>query len=266
MKKIFDDIEKNKIFRSDGFSQKMSLTDIELKKLRGLVEDQYYSVLAEKYPEKLETFKKAGLDHYHELSKTIDHSATWPKKTRCLEQPSCEIIKTLPFWKQLENDFGSFITGRVVYEKDIEWDRDEMYWRVVRPQEPTDVGTLHADKWFHDTMKIRQRVFPENAHALKIWIPLYCEPGKNGLAIVPNSHNELDKWQYSAVEIENTSKPRLIGDESKVKTELLKTPPGNIVIFNQDLVHVGALNQGSTTRISLEITMIVEYDTFKDYL
>jgi hypothetical protein len=266
MKKIFDDIEKKKIFSSEGFSQKMNLTDLELKELRKLVEDQYYSIVEENYPDQLATFKERGLENYHELSRNIDHCATWPKKTRCLEQQSCETIKALPFWKQLKNDFGSFITGRVVYEKDIEWERDEMYWRIVRPNEPTDVGTLHADKWFHDTMKIRERVFPEGAHALKIWIPLYCEPGKNGLAIVPNSHNETEKWQYNAVDIENTSKPRLIGDESKVKTELLKTPPGNIVIFNQDLVHVGAVNHGLTTRISLEITMIIEHDTFKDYL
>ena len=174
MKKIFDDIEKKKIFSFHGYSQKMKLTDGELKTVRELVEDQYYSIIEASYPEQSASFKKRSIDHYHELSKKIDHSATWPKKTRCLEQPSCDIIKTLPFWKQLENDFGTFLTGRVVYEKDIEWDRDEMYWRVVRPEEPTDVGTLHADKWFHDTMKIRQRVFPKNAHALKIWIPLYC--------------------------------------------------------------------------------------------
>lgn len=266
MKKIFDDIEKIKIFRTDGFSQKMKLGASELKIIRELVEKQYIGVIQEIYPEQQEIFAEFGPDRYHELSNRIDHCATWPKKTRCLEQTSCEVIKTLPFWKQLVNDFGSFITGRVVYEKDIEWDRDEMYWRIVRPGEPTDVGTLHADKWFHDTMKIRERVFPKDAHALKIWIPLYCEPGKNGLAIVPNSHNELEKWRYESVEIENTSKPRLLCDESKVVTELLETPPGNIVIFNQDLVHVGAFNQGSTTRISLEITLIVEFDTFKDYL
>ncbi|WP_127716313.1 phytanoyl-CoA dioxygenase family protein [Halobacteriovorax sp. HLS] len=257
MQKVFDDIEKERIFKSQGYSQKMSIGDDELQKLRELIEAQFFSVIEEEYPEKLDSFSRNGLALYHELSYEIDHSATWPKKTRCLLQPACETIKKLPFWKQLENDFGPFLLGRVVYEKDIEWDRDEMYWRIVRPNEPTDVGTLHADKWFHDTMKIRERVFPQGAHALKVWIPIYCEPGKNGLAIVPNSHKDPSKWQYKSVEIENTSKPRLLCDESLVETELLNTPAGNIVIFNQDLVHVGALNSASTTRISLEITMIV---------
>jgi hypothetical protein len=257
MNKVFDEIEREKIFISEGFSQKMTLSNKELELIQDLVRDQYLSIIEQNYPDQLENFKKNGIQNYHVKSKDIDHSATWPKKSRCLNQESCELIKTLPFWKQLENDFGPFMTGRVVYEKDIEWDRDEMYWRIVRPEEPTDVGTLHADKWFHDTMKIRERVFPKDAHALKVWIPLYCEPGKNGLAIVPNSHKNPEEWQYNSIEIENTSKPRLSVDETKVKTELLKTPPGNIVIFNQDLVHVGAVNYGNTTRISLEITIII---------
>ena len=93
MKKIFDDIEKKKIFCSEGYSQKMNLSDLELKELRKLVEDQYYSIVEENYPDQLATFKKRGLENYHELSRNIDHCATWPKKTRCLEQQSCEIRK-----------------------------------------------------------------------------------------------------------------------------------------------------------------------------
>jgi ectoine hydroxylase-related dioxygenase (phytanoyl-CoA dioxygenase family) len=117
-----------------------------------------------------------------------------------------------------------------------------------------DVGTLHADKWFHESMKIRERVFPPNGNALKIWLAIYTEKGLNGLEVVQGSHKRT--WDYRSEEIENTSKPRLNASESSVETSLIPTSSGEIIIFNEDLVHVGALNKADTTRISLEITLL----------
>lgn len=242
------------IYDNPGYSLSYKLSEEDLAVLRETVERQFYGVIENDYPHLLEKFKEAGMANYHELSNLIDHSKTWPKLRRCLEQEACEKIKSLSFWKEIEREFSPFTLGRVVYEREVDWDRDEMYWRIVRPHEPNDVGTLHADKWFHDCMKIRERVFPEGANALKIWIPLYCEEGKNGLEIVQGSHKK--RWDFSVVDIENTYKPRLNIDESTISRELLPTPAGQVVIFNEDIVHVGAVNKGNTTRISLEITLI----------
>ncbi len=245
---------KKQLYQDLGYTLHYKLTPTELEVMRRLVFEQYLSVIESNYPQYLEKFQSAGIENYHSLSHLVDHSGIWFKLNRCLLQPSCEAIKSLSFWSVLKNDFGPFKTGEVVYERSIEKGRDEMYWRIVRPNQPTDVGTLHADAWFHKTMKIRDRAFPEGAHALKIWIPLYVEPGKNGLAIIEDSHQK--SWDYRAEDIENTMKPRLNGDESLLPTKLLDTPPGQVVIFNEDLVHVGAVNRGNFTRISLEITLI----------
>lgn len=245
---------KKQLYHEQGYTLHYKLSSKELNVLRGLVFDQYLSVIQSTYPHYLEKFESAGIESYHTLSHLIDHSGVWFKLNRCLNQASCDKIKELPFWSVLLNDFSPFKLGEVVYERSIEQGRDEMYWRIVRPNQPTDVGTLHADAWFHKTMKIRERIFPEDSHALKIWIPLYVEPGKNGLAIIEDSHRKT--WDYRAEDIENTMKPRLNLDESQLETKLLETPPGQLVIFNEDLVHVGAVNRGNYTRISLEITLI----------
>jgi len=254
---IFDNQEKEIIFSKRGFSKKLKLSLKELKELRDLVSNQYHNVISENNPELVESAKKLGIENYHKISSKLEHTKIWPKKNRCLPQESCDKIKCLPFWSLLKEEFGPFMSGRVVYEKEVEWDRDEMYWRIVRPNESSDVGTLHADSWWHNTMKVRERTFPKGAHALKVWIPLYVEAGKNGLLISPESHKK--SWDYQGVEIENTYKPRLSKEvEESTEVELLYTEPGEVVIFNQDLVHVGALNKGDTTRLSLEITMILE--------
>lgn len=248
---------KKKIYDTLGYSSDITMGPDELRLLREIVSQQYLDVIASHYPKLEQQFQGKGMEFYHELSPLVDHSYIWPKLNRCLPQESCNKIKEMSFYKKIDKIFGPFSLGRVVYEKEAQHDRDEMYWRIVRPGEPTDVGTLHADAWFHLAMNVRERCFPKGAHALKIWIPLYVEPGKNGLEIIENSHKEKTKWDYRIEEIENTSKPRLnVADESCIQKKLLKTPPGSVVIFNEDLVHVGALNQGQTTRVSLEITLI----------
>lgn len=245
---------KKEIYENKGYSLPYKLCPNELVKLRSLVEEQFLQNISKHYPNYLELFKSAGIENYHLHSHLVDHSRIWPKLSRCLAQNACNEIKEMNFFKTLTNDFSPFQLGRVVYEREVVWEWDEMYWRIVRPHQPGDVGTLHADKWFHDCMKIRERVFPKGANALKIWIPLYCEAGKNGLEVVEGSHHK--NWDFRIEDIENTYKPRLNCEESQIERTLLSTEPGEMVIFNEDLVHVGAVNEGSTTRISLEITLI----------
>ena len=52
-------------------------------------------------------------------------------------------------------------------------------------------------------------------------------------------------------------KPRGDFDEQTVPMELLAIDPGTLVVFNDRLLHGGAVNAGSTTRVSAEFTMFV---------
>ena len=40
--------------------------------------------------------------------------------------------------------------------------------------------------------------------------------------------------------------------------QLINTKPGNIILFNDNLIHGGALNTGKNTRVSTEFTLLVK--------
>ena len=84
-----------------------------------------------------------------------------------------------------------------------------------------------------------------------MWIPIYSEKGKNGLLVVPDSN--IRSWSYEVIKKNGNPKPVL---NERVKTKLLDTDPGDIVLFGDSLIHTGSLNVGTKTRVSVEITMV----------
>src|SRR5262249_58299514 len=68
---------------------------------------------------------------------------------------------------------------------------DDLMWRVVRPGQPSDVGPVHADKWFWDA---GNGSIPADHGRFKVWIAIHTEPGLNGLSIKPGSHKS-DRWR-----------------------------------------------------------------------
>ena len=187
----------------------------------------------------------------------MDHDALWPKMHRVLPQPVVEEIKGFAFVQTLAREFGSFSFSEVVSANGVARGHEEVYWRIVRPGIQSDVGPLHADKWFHDVLGDEHgRLLPENATTVKVWIPLYAEPGRNGLIVVPDSH--LRVWNYEYLESGGIKRPRLTEDQSKLGGILVNACPGTPVLFNERLLHGGALNQGASTRVSAEITLVFE--------
>ena len=54
------------------------------------------------------------------------------------------------------------------------------------------------------------------------------------------------------------NKPKLISPLSKFNPKLIDAIPGNSIVFNDKLIHGGALNKGSKCRVSVEFTMIIK--------
>ena len=127
----------------------------------------------------------------------------------------------------------------------------------MRPGVTSDIGPLHADKWFHNLVGGSDYgMFPPETTTVKMWIAIYTEPGLNGLLVVPNSHHKDCK--YSTVEKNGQIKPQIEEDESLLNVLLVPTKPGTCLIFNEKLLHGGALNNGNKTRVSAEITMVLD--------
>lgn len=245
---------KSKIFGTPGYSQDVRLTPDELAVFRSAITEQWLSVIGAAHPELVQQFKEIGIDKYHQLAHLLQHDRLWPKQSRCLPKESCRKIRILPFLKILRDELGDFAISEVFYGNTHEPGREEIYWRLVRPDAVTDVGALHADKWFHEVTNVDDRAFPRGSETVKIWIPIFSQPGKNGLMIVPNSH--LKKYRYHAVPGAGGMKPVIDEDTATLGAELMLTEPGNMLIFNEGIVHGGAVNKGAQTRVSVEITMV----------
>ena len=242
-----------KVMVSPGFSTDISLNHEELDYLREKITKQWLEVFLEEVPCNAKEIRDAGIIKYHEVSYLIDHNKVWNKSNRCLSQDVVIEIESMPFFKKLLKIFGDFNISDVAYDGEVIKGSKEVYWRLVRPGVSSDVGTLHADKWFHEILDFKSKIFNEKTYTLKVWIPIFCEPGKNGLLIVPNSHSR--DWKYSSKLVEGI--PKLIF-EDKADPVLIETPPGNMIIFNESILHGGAINMGNETRVSMEITMCFE--------
>jgi ectoine hydroxylase-related dioxygenase (phytanoyl-CoA dioxygenase family) len=234
----------------------MSLTPEELACFRSAIEGQWIAAIRGSYPELEERFKSAGLKNYHLLAHLVDHERLWPKQNRVLPQPEVEKIKALNFIARLRDIFGDFGISDVVYGNTICQNQQEIYWRLVRPNVESDIGPLHADQWFHHVLGSGYGMFPPGVVTVKIWVAIYCEPGKSGLIVVPDSHQK--EWRHSYVEKGGFKKPQLDEDPATLGGSLVETEPGTMVIFNERLLHGGAVNRGMMTRVSSEITMVLK--------
>ena len=156
---------KPKLAGIPGFSTDLSLKNEELICLRHLIRDQWLEHIKILAPEQVNRFEKLGLERYHEASHLLDHSSVWPKKVRILPQDAVLEIRKMCFICQLEDYFGQF---EISDEENV--GREEIYWRLVRPNEKNDLGLLHADAWFWD---LGHGITPDDVIRVKIWIGIY---------------------------------------------------------------------------------------------
>lgn len=248
---------REQVFGEKGYSSDLFLSSDELMTIRMFVTEQWKAVLSDNYPQLKSAFNSASVEDYHTISSNINHNETWPKSNRLFSQETVNKIKSMNFFNSLLNEFGFFEISDV-YDTRQHFGREEIYWRLVRPGVAGDVGEFHADIWFHKTFNSGKGMFPEDVVTVKVWIPLFCEPGKSGLAIVPGSHRK--EWSYYLEEKGGMQKPIPKDNFNELGARLIPTSPGNALIFHEKTIHGGVLNSGSKTRVSIEITMVIKKD------
>lgn len=179
------------IFGKSGYSTAFSITDHELEYFRDLINKQWIAHIESTYPEHAARFREAGLERYHELSHLVSHSDLWPKEQRVLSREAVEKALQLDFIRRLRTLLGiDFRVSDVLFFSESIAGYPEIYWRLVRPGVTTDVGGMHADRWFHD---VQDTLFGDDETTLKMWLPIFTEAGRNGLFVVPGSH--LKNWR-----------------------------------------------------------------------
>jgi hypothetical protein len=241
-----------------GYSTAFSIDAAELTFLREAIFRQWMARIEALYPGLADGFRAGGLEHYDRLSHLISHETLWKKEYRVLPKESVAALAQFDFVRRLTAELGGAcrISNVVFFSGEIP-DYPEVYWRLVRPNVVTDVGALHTDNWFHRLLGSGESLYDKEETTVKMWLAIYAEPGLNGLYVVPGSHGKT--WRVKHVPAaDGYGRPALdepLGDYARY---LVPTAPGQAVLFNENLLHGGALNAGATSRVSVEMTFILK--------
>ncbi|MCH9633979.1 MAG: hypothetical protein S4CHLAM7_07130 [Chlamydiae bacterium] len=235
------------ILNGSGYSTELKLEEIELQQIRSFIKDHACRVISQLNPDASDKIFTISPSVYHKYPELIEHDKLWTKKNRIFPSTYTSQIKEFPFFKKLTKIFGPF---KIANEEGIY--AEEIYWRLVRPNMKTDIGPLHRDKWFWD---LGYGSIPDDYFRIKIWISIWCDPGKNGLRIGPFSHTE--SYDYTTENRGGLLKPCF--DENKYDLNIvpLDSNPGDCVIFNDETLHGGVYNSGENSRVSIEFTMLL---------
>jgi len=168
------------------------------------------------------------------------------KSARQFSESGVDEFLSLASVKLLREGMPHFSIGKSADERGIQ-ERPEVYFRLVRPHAPSDVGIPHCDHWFHV-----QAGFPYSmGSTYKLWTSISSEPGLNGLCFFPNANVELLRSLFFEGSRDYRSVTQFSGDPV-----LPDVAPGDALLFRDDVIHGGAVNSGSTTRCSIEVTFV----------
>lgn len=225
----------------------MSPDDLQL--IRSLVYEQYLHVLQQVVPHRVKDFYRQPMTAYHSLYRETDfnHATVWRKPARVLGPSALQRF----FDTALFQTLNKLLPGLSVSDEE-EYGWPNIYWRLVRPGN-SDVGPVHADKWFWD---LGHGETPEGVERLKIWIALHACPGQSGLRVVPQSHKS-EQWRYHSEAKAGIIKPVIDEPEDELNLVSLPLNNGEFVIFHDRLLHGGMPNTSQESRVSLEFTMFV---------
>ena len=231
-----------------GFYTGFKLEQNEVELAKNFIKEQWISVIRTHEPSLWKQFAKIGIERYHELAHLLNHKSIWKKSNRIFSKEAVEAVRSMSIIKNIEKAYGPVI---IVDEENIGY--EEIDWRLVRPNHLEDVGLLHADDWF---LQLGHGVMPPSEmKAIKVWVALCCEPGFNGLKVVPNSHKR--EWRYHGELCHGFIKPKIDENEKNLLVELLNTSSGDVIVFHDRLLHRGATNRGKYCRISMEFMLFV---------
>jgi len=143
----------------------------------------------------------------------------------------------------LDSNAGEFVTD----EEDLGF--PNIYWRLVRKNSPSDVGPIHADRWFWD---LSNADFPRSHTRVKVWMPLYQDDLNPSLLILPGSQSQ--EFNYSSRR-DVAGKTRPVFEDIAIARRMQPAPVrvGEAIVFHDSLLHGGRVT--TENRVSVEFTM-----------
>jgi hypothetical protein len=222
----------------------LSKEDFEI--FKKIIESQYKKKLLTAYPHKADIIINSEIEDYHTLL-FVDHKTLWPKEARTFIESDISLFKNSRLFSDLQKIFGP-----ISITNEDKTRSEEIYWRLVRPNQNNDIGPLHADSWF---WALQNGQIDEDFRRLKIWVSIFNQSGVNGLRLITNSHKKSYGFKGEIRDGKNkpVNDPALECDKELI---LVPTAPGQFILFHDDLIHGGAMG-GNKTRVSFEMTLLI---------
>jgi hypothetical protein len=229
-----------------GLLKGPSFTAGEVQKIRELIKQHIVETARELSPRTADAIAGADLDHYHLTSRGIDHSKLLSKRGRILPKAAVDTIKQMSFFDYVRGAMGPFYLSD---EEGIGY--EQICFRVVRPNQREDVGSLHRDSWFWEYYGFHR---PNGIGRGKVWVAVHGEPGLAGLLLAPGSQKIPAPYRTETVNGKLGFVPDF--DINSVGLQRYCGGLGEPVMFNYDTLHVGSLNRAEQCRVSFEITIM----------
>ena len=233
MKKIYDLINENGYYNDF----KIEIKDIIL------IKQLIYKQLKENTSKINVEINEDIFEDYQNVIDDALHKKISIKSNRTLSENDSKTLLKLELFDFLKVNFGEFI----ITNEDKQRSK-EIYWRIVRPNQMSDIGPLHADKWFWDQNYYNDKNY--NLERLKIWIPIQNDTINHGFKFIPKSHKTINNFSVHNDGLKTRCK--YIGSVSELVYH--KGKPGNAIIFHDNLIHGGEFGINKC-RISIEFTI-----------
>jgi len=166
------------------------------------------------------------------------------KPARIFAKPlAAQFVDCLKSYRFLNAIVGDFVTD----EEGLGY--ENIYWRIVRSNSPSDVGPIHADRWFWE---LSQAPFPTSYSRVKVWMPLIQDDENPSLMILPESQERQFNYKYHS---DSFGKKKPIFLDDLVTSAMITAPVrvGEAIIFHDGLLHGGKAT--GKHRVSLEFTL-----------
>ena len=229
-----------------GLAQGPSFKAEERQRIEALIKAQLVENAWKFSPSAASAIADVGLGDYHKVVDSQDHGKLLSKLGRVLSKQAVDEIKQMSFFDYARDAFGPY------YLSDEEdFGHEQICFRVARPNKREDVGTLHRDAWFWDHFGFP---VPEGVSRVKAWVPVCGESNEAGLLLAPGSHRQPGGFRTETVNGKLTFTPEI--DPQTVDLQRFRGSPGDPIMFNYGVLHVGSLTRGEISRVSFEITFM----------
>jgi hypothetical protein len=195
-------------------------------------------------------FNKKNLKYFHKKNiSTFDYSKITNSKNRKIS------LDIKLFKKQMKNSkllglikpYWGHSNVKIIWvgsAKKNQVETNKAGFRIARPKVKSDAATEHIDSYNNDEKSF-----------LTVWIPLIGFGKNYSLKLYPGTHKILHlkkNFEKKTKYISRVFKKNYYKKLNSIRPNL---KPGQAIIFHPNLIHGGSKNNGSHTRISIEVRL-----------